>query len=193
MQVYGFPYNVVFGLVSVPAYNPKNDLAYNDYVPFNSSANSTIALTAIYPGFNGGAALACDGEKNSSYVTVSGFPDWLSLANNKVDLRTAYLNCVGGQLQPRFNFTSDCDRPHDKSEISGAPTCFSVEALYYAQSAYFATVVLVQWSNIFACKSRKVFLILFRLLSFIQLLTQLCSMVSFAKPVYSSYYFIAQE
>jgi hypothetical protein len=60
MSVYGFPYDIIFGLVSVKAYNPNNDLGYNEYVPFNSS----IPLASIYPGFNqSGLALACDGPK----------------------------------------------------------------------------------------------------------------------------------
>ena len=42
------------------------------------------------------------------------------------------------------------------SPISNLPVAYTVEALYYAQSAYFVTVVMVQWSNVFACKSRKV-------------------------------------
>ena len=33
--------------------------------------------------------------------------------------------------------------------------CYSTEALKYAQSSYFVAVVMVQWSNIFACKCRK--------------------------------------
>lgn len=122
MQVYGFPYNVIFGLVSVKAYNPQNDLNYNIYQPFNT----TQGLAGIYQGIGNGSALACDGDKDNTYVPVTGFPDWLSLANNKVDLRTAYLNCVNGSLTPRFNFSSDCDRPNDISSISGKPTCFSV-------------------------------------------------------------------
>ena len=44
------------------------------------------------------------------------------------------------------------------SPISNLPVAFTVESLYYAQSAYFVTVVMVQWSNVFACKSRKVLL-----------------------------------
>ena len=103
MQVYGFPYNVLFGLVSVKAYNPHNDLNYNTYKPYNSTS-----LATIYSGIGNGTALACDNGSDNSYVPVTGFPDWLSLANNKVDLRTA-------SLQPHFSFANDCDRPNDIS------------------------------------------------------------------------------
>jgi hypothetical protein len=42
------------------------------------------------------------------------------------------------------------------SSFTNTPVAFTTEALYYAQSGYFVTVVMVQWSNVFACKSRKV-------------------------------------
>ncbi len=46
------------------------------------------------------------------------------------------------------------------SSYLGSPVAFTTEALFYAQSGYLVTVVMVQWSNVFACKSRKVILIL---------------------------------
>jgi len=42
------------------------------------------------------------------------------------------------------------------SSVSGYYVMFTTEALYYAQSGYFVTIVMIQWSNVFACKSRKV-------------------------------------
>lgn len=40
--------------------------------------------------------------------------------------------------------------------MSGYNVAYTTEAIFYAQSSYFVTVVMVQWSNVFACKSRKV-------------------------------------
>lgn len=45
------------------------------------------------------------------------------------------------------------------SHISGNRVAYTTETIFYAQSSYFVTVVMVQWSNVFACKSRKVSLI----------------------------------
>lgn len=42
------------------------------------------------------------------------------------------------------------------SPITGQRVAYTTESIFYAQSAYFVTVVMVQWSNVFACKSRKV-------------------------------------
>lgn len=101
--------------------------------------------------YNSGMVYPC-----TNYKSVAGFPDWLSLSNSKVDLRTAFLTCNSdGWFTPAVTFPKNCYKYPQHSSISGSPICFTTEALYYAQSAYFATVVLVQWSNIFACKSRK--------------------------------------
>lgn len=45
---------------------------------------------------------------------------------------------------------------HTTSTITKRDVAFTTEAIFYAESAYFVTIVMVQWSNVFACKSRKV-------------------------------------
>lgn len=109
MGVYGYPYNILFGLVSADAYNPSNDQNYNQYDAYDPN-NITGSLAALYTGSCG---------KGQSYNPVDGFPDWLSLANSKVNLRTSFLTCTNGVLTPTFNWPSSCDRPNDISKISG--------------------------------------------------------------------------
>jgi hypothetical protein len=41
MKVYGFPTEILFGLVSQNAYNPSNSIHYNTPYTFNASQNST--------------------------------------------------------------------------------------------------------------------------------------------------------
>ena len=137
----------MFGLVSVPAYNQANDANYNQDNAFDpNQAQNPLNM------YNSGMVYPC-----TNYKSVAGFPDWLSLSNSKVDLRTAFLTCNSdGWFTPAVTFPKNCYKYPQHSSISGSPICFTTEALYYAQSAYFATVVMVQWSNIFACKSRKV-------------------------------------
>ena len=57
------------------------------------------------------------------------------------------------------------------SSYFGAPSnvAYTTESLFYAQSGYFVTVVMVQWSNVFACKSRKVKYFFYHFLVFIDL------------------------
>jgi len=58
---------------------------------------------------------------------------------------------------------SHYDRTPLKFDYSGnggtsdehVPVCYSTETLKYGQTAYFVAVVIVQWSNILACKCKK--------------------------------------
>ncbi len=101
---------------------------------------------------------ACD-PMNKSNAFSAEFPNWLSTINANVDLRGFYVKCVGStpstyayeRIIPDQNEVLDT-----MSSYTGNPVAYTTEALYYAQSGYFVTVVMVQWSNVFACKSRKV-------------------------------------
>lgn len=91
---------------------------------------------------------------NSSFIGT-GFPNWIAPVNNQVDLRGVYSQCINGVYVPEFVFPLDVLNTY--SYISGANVAYTTESIFYAQSAYFVTVVIVQWSNVFACKSRKVY------------------------------------
>lgn len=90
------------------------------------------------------------------------FPNWLSPINNALDVRGFYLstsNCAGkvtvsGYCQHFTNWPTQY--LHTVSPITKHEVAFTPETIFYAQSAYFVTIVMVQWSNVFACKSRKV-------------------------------------
>ncbi len=88
------------------------------------------------------------------------YPNWLSTVNNNIDLRAVYVNCNGNSTtngySPQFTWPSWDSVIQNKSPISGNYVAFTTETIYYAQSGYFVTIVMIQWSNVFACKSRKV-------------------------------------
>jgi hypothetical protein len=52
--------------------------------------------------------------------------------------------------------TDDDAIPHfyTTSNVSSNQICYTVEALYYAQSGYLITIVVVQWSDLLICKTR---------------------------------------
>lgn len=138
-------------MLSLDAYNPYSNNSYNNHYGFVSvSTPSNLFYGA--PSF--------DGKTNcTQYPPVENYPNWLSTVNDQVDLRQVFLKCnaTTGLFQQVVQWGACYDTT---SPISGQPVCYSTEALYYAQSGYFSTVVLIQWSNIFACKSRKVTLFL---------------------------------
>jgi len=108
---------------------------------------------------------------NPDYFNTQ-FPDWISPVTNEFDLRGFYLianpgngynatPCAGDYCQT-FNWPADDTILGTVSTITNLPVQYTTEAIFYAQSAYFVTIVMVQWSNVFACKSRKVLHFLFR-------------------------------
>lgn len=107
---------------------------------------------------------------NKGNAFSADFPNWLSTINADIDLRAFYVECEklknGNWGYKRL--VPDQDEVLDTlSSYTGNPVAYTTEALYYAQSGYFVTVVMVQWSNVFACKSRKV--IFYFILVFIDL------------------------
>jgi sodium/potassium-transporting ATPase subunit alpha len=87
------------------------------------------------------------------------FPYWLSTLNSQVDLRVTYVSCCGPNdinFCSQFSWPDESQVLNDVSPISGVPVMFTTEALFYAQSGYFVTIVMIQWVNLFCCRSRKV-------------------------------------
>ena len=142
MQVYGYSPMTLFGLLSKNAYNPNNDINYNGQYAYDPN------------GFFFGQPYTY--TNCTQYQAIQNYPNWLSTANGNIDLRQVFLTCnpSTGQFYQSVTWPSVCHQ--STSPITNGPVCFTTEALFYAQSGYFATVVMVQWSNIFACKSRKV-------------------------------------
>jgi sodium/potassium-transporting ATPase subunit alpha len=168
MEVYGFPSNIVFSLLSVSAANPADpttnvvNINYNTWYQYVSPAgNGAIVTNSPAPYGNPYIPLQA---ANAAFNT--NFPNWLATVNNALDLRGYYLtncgavpNSVNGYCQT-FNWPTNY--LSTVSSITKQPIAFTTETIFYAQSGYFVTVVMVQWSNVFACKSRKVTLPPFR-------------------------------
>jgi sodium/potassium-transporting ATPase subunit alpha len=154
MQLYGFTPNNVIELLSVPCVNPIDS---NGNVNTNYDTPYTFQMAnSSFPFGNPAIPL---NPNNAVYNT--NFPNWLSPINNKVDLRGFYLyNCGTSAPNNQFGYCQKFIWPTqvltDSSSITGQPIAYTTETIFYAQSAYFVTIVMVQWSNVFACKSRKV-------------------------------------
>jgi sodium/potassium-transporting ATPase subunit alpha len=166
MTCYGFPFEIYFELLSKPAYinNNLGGITFNGYLgnpatTFNTSApylgygnSSTGNQTSIY--YNG----TCN---TNNLLSNQNYPNWLSLVNNNIDLRAVYVQCnansiATNQYQPQFTWPAFNTILQDISPISKNYVAYTTESIYYAQSGYFVSIVMIQWSNVFACKSRKV-------------------------------------
>lgn len=160
-------------MLSKEAYTPgdaqgKIDYQYNaqpTYLAGGYQDVNGLNINPLVPYFvSGGQPQNCQqATQNGNLAANTNFPYWLSTINDKVDIRATFVKCC--ESDPTA-FCSQFSWPTDyldsTSPVSGIPAAFTTEALYYAQSGYFVTIVMVQWSNVFACKSRKVPLRLFR-------------------------------
>lgn len=160
---------------SIPIYtfmDPNNaDFTYT----FNASQTGAQGTQGSGVGYFGSTNIAspmyvCD-PANKKNAFSSDFPNWLSTINAQIDLRAFYVECQGTTPATYYYKRLIPDQNEvlgTLSSYTGAPVAYTTEALYYAQSGYFVTVVMVQWSNVFACKSRKV--IFYLILVFFDLL-----------------------
>ena len=157
MNIYGFPYNNIFNLLSIktstPANNPTNPANFSFNPLYNTPYTFVDDVSIAY-----GAPVPTN--CNSGNFTT-GFPSWISDVNSKYDLRGAYVKCNNvttlyeNALPNPWPATDNVLQTI--SPITGLAVPYTTESIFYAQSGYFVTVVMVQWSNVFACKSRKVY------------------------------------
>lgn len=119
MRLYGFPPNILFGLVNKPAIIPvtlnsdgqmEQNLGFNEPCTFNQFSPNLGCNAFPYP---------C----TSSDISSQGFPDWLSTQNNMVDVRGLYSTCVDGNYVPDFVFPLDV--LNTVSPISGRPVAYT--------------------------------------------------------------------
>lgn len=92
MRLYGFPPSLLFGLVSrqsiIPEVDGKQDWNYNTAYTYDALATNLGCPAFPYP---------C----NPSNLQT-GFPDWLSTLNSRLDVRGLYSNCVNGHYTPQL-------------------------------------------------------------------------------------------
>lgn len=88
MSCYGFPFGIYFELLSKTAYAPFGD-DYNQSLSGLGENYDPTANDLGYPTYLSGACNAIPG----GITKVDNFPDWLSLNNNRLDLRAVYVQC----------------------------------------------------------------------------------------------------
>jgi sodium/potassium-transporting ATPase subunit alpha len=93
-----------------------------------------------------------DKYKGNSHVGQSDYDDkivdWFTDKDSDYDLRIWF-------WEKDEDLWNDCRYPDDKSHITGEKVCYTVEALSYAQAAFFVGIVVTQWSNLLIVKTRK--------------------------------------
>ncbi|KAL4501125.1 hypothetical protein ABPG73_013863 [Tetrahymena malaccensis] len=155
---YGFTPDGLFNLANVNGYEPDSN-AFN-WTTYPDGVNPVLAEqlfkspkyfnTKLYNAVQGSGKQTCTGVDLPDTYNIN----WSLLDQAKYDLRKALLKCQDGYFQPMTTWNDECNLS-ETSPVTDYPVCYSIDANFYAQTAFFVAIVLVQWSNVFACKSRK--------------------------------------
>jgi len=151
MYHYGFTMLGTFNMCEYPAYpRPENNSSFNPLL-FNLG-NDRLGPPVYNPLYD------CRNYNMYLYEMTDEI-DWVWINDANYDLRNILVKCNSqGFWEPQFQFESQCQAvtsSDNVSPISNWNICYTTEGLKYAQSAYFIAIVLVQWSNIICCKSKK--------------------------------------
>ncbi|KAL4465995.1 hypothetical protein ABPG74_004232 [Tetrahymena malaccensis] len=156
LNYYGFPINELFGMGNYSGYYPPiHDFGDYSNKPLGVMYNQNIMQDPVtlkdYTD--------CRNVPSSQLNQYSWTPDWFKISDGQYDLRKAFVKCNSntGQWQSLVSKWSEChvNSDHNYSSFVHNTACYSTDGLKYTQSCFFVCIVLFQWSNIFACKSRK--------------------------------------
>jgi len=146
MSNFGFPMPTLLGLALKPGFKHADSDVYDPYHP--TFGNSNILGACI-----GQQDKLSDGSF-SSYL-----PDWIFNEDIATDGRMIYVQCarnngvLTGGVESSVSFG-----PCGAKEISGQthrPVCWSIDSIKSAQTSYLFSVVLLQWGNAIANKTRR--------------------------------------
>lgn len=155
MNDFGFSPGNLLGLITKPYlhHNPGDVYNPNDEFFGNTNAECKNGILQVI-----NAPKDRDQIEDESLKIIGYTLDWLFTLDISQDLRMGYLsnNCsatTGPKVGHQFDFTK-CNN-FQISPFSGRPICYSTEALKYAQTSFFFSIVITQFSNSFVCKTRK--------------------------------------
>jgi sodium/potassium-transporting ATPase subunit alpha len=86
--------------------------------------------------------------------TLESF-DWITNIQNAYDIRLFFFNRpVDNWSKCRWVVGDDVPDFYIFSHVSENQICYTLEALFYAQTGYLVSIVCVQWSDLLICKTR---------------------------------------
>jgi len=145
---FGFSFSELFGLTIKQGYRYNSGDQYNPKDPY--FGNSML---------KGG----CDAAANQDLLGKVGnqyTPDWIFNDDLSTDLRMVFVECqrdsngtITGALSSTFQW-GDC-KIAEVSPITNLLSCYTVEAVKYAQTAYFCSIVVLQWGNCISNKTTR--------------------------------------
>ena len=160
MLDFGMNVYQMFNVILKPYYPHNPSDVYDPNHPFLGNTNVKIGAD---PTENNEVAIELINSSNTKgrlqndeWKEGPRILDWLFTVHLEQDLRMGFLelNEAKNGVIENINWTP-C-RVYQVSPISHRPVCYSTEALKYAQSGFYFGIVIGQWYNSIACRTRKV-------------------------------------
>lgn len=144
MNDFGFPPASLLYTILKPYFEHNHYDVYNPNVPFFGNTNIKCENGALQ--FINKDVV--NGEADSGGISL----DWLFMNHGQQDLRMGMLEEKCTETAPFVKHSIEFGECllHQISPITMRPVCFSTEALKYAQTSFFFSIVITQFSN---CKS----------------------------------------
>ncbi len=149
MRDFGFPLSELIGMSTKKGIRPNEGDTFDPSAPFFGNTNEEFIeyCTACWAGGE------CEPKDYGDDVAET--PDWLYNPDKTVDLRLWYLKCNEETQGIDNTFEYGTCYVKQVSPISKVPVCYTVDALKYAQTGFFFSIVIAQISNSFNNKTRK--------------------------------------
>ena len=151
MNCFGFSPGALVRLASQPYFSHNPGDTYDPRQPFfgNTNVQCVEGVLTYFEDY---------GRDHREKDNLHGVNiDWLYTLDQDQDLRMGFLKlngpCAPENIVPTIAF-EEC-KVMQISPVSKRPVCYSTEALKYAQTAFFFSIVFSQFSNTLCCKTRK--------------------------------------
>lgn len=153
MNDFGLPPKSLNGLVLRPF------MEHNAYDIYDNTklywGNSNVVADCSNP--NDPQLYLKSGSETSSDGVHGVILDWLFTNHLYQDLRMGFIqpDCTNTVTYVKSSITFGTCNVHQISPLTDRPVCYSTEALKYAQTSFFFSIVATQFSNSLSCKCRK--------------------------------------
>ena len=131
---YGFKPGALFGIEKHTGQVPNSGDVYNALDSSGRKGNTNV---------------------NGSKITI----EWTKSLHDDIDLRLFYWELDPAESWSQWRFGSGSPRWWTTNLVSGNSICYKSDALKYAQSAYFVSIVTVQMADLLICKTKNLSLI----------------------------------
>ena len=138
MNDYGFTPYSLFGLTTEKSYRPLDSDVYSPNHPFKG--NSCADRNHIAKG--------CQDHHEETFDMLTG-------SMSSIDVRLFFWKRpVDDWSKCRWTPNDGMPEFWKHSHVSNSQICYTSEALFYAQTGYLVSILVVQWANLLVCKTR---------------------------------------